>query len=735
MLKLKKYFKPFIFPIILALVLLFVQAICDLSLPNLMSEIVNVGIQSEGIKNPTPEVISEGGLKLITAFMNDDEKELTYKNYTKLDEASKEYKGKYKNIDKSSYVLNENITKEELAKLDSAFEISIRVFLDVVTSLSEEKGTTESLMQDNANLNNAYEMIPYFESIDKNDLEESRKSAEMMDETTLEQTAIAFTKKLYQDVGIDVGAIQTKYIWTIGAKMLGMSIIIMIVAVLINYIAAIVSKKLNKNLTKAVFEKVIEFSDNEFDKFLTSSLMTRTTNDIVQVQNVVFMLIKVIAYAPIMGVGGVIMIIQRNSDMSWILALACFAIIALICFVFIFAVPKFKILQELTDKINQVAREMITGTMVTRAFGAQKHEEARFEKVNSDIFKTDVFVNRIMIAMMPVMTLIMNAVTIIIVWVGANQIAASNLMVGDMMAFIQYSMQVIMSFLMFSSIFIMFPRASVSAKRIVEVLETEPIIKDAKETVEFDNEKIGYVEFKNVSFAYQDAEENAIENISFVAKPGETTAFIGATGSGKSTLIKLIPRFYDATKGEVLVNGVNVKNIKQEELQNQIGYVPQVASLLTGTISSNLKYGKKDATDEIMQKAAEVAQATEFIEQKEDGYESKISQSGKNVSGGQKQRLSIARALVKESPIYIFDDSFSALDFKTDSKLRKALKEYNKNSTVIIVAQRISSIMNAEQIIVLENGKIVGKGTHKELLKECNTYYEIATSQLKKEEL
>ena len=732
MISLRKYLKPFIFPIILALVLLFAQAICDLELPNLMSEIVNVGIQSSGVENVSPEIISENGLEFVTTFMSDNEKEIVYKNYTKLEKASDKLKRKYENINKESYVLIENIKEDELTKLDYAFEIAIRTFLNTASSYAENGGENTSSPMD---LSKLYETAKVFANTNLDELEKNRKSAEIVDEATIKQTALVFTKMFYQEVGIDIENMQTNYIFVTGAKMLGISIIILAIARTVNYMAAIVSRKLNKNLTKAVFEKIMTFSDSEFDKFLTSSLITRTTNDIVQVQNVVFMIIRVIAYAPIMGIGGVIMILQRNSNMSWILALACIAIICLIGFVFIFAVPKFKILQKLTDKINLVSREMLSGTMVARAFGTQKHEEKRFDEVNTEIYKTDLFVNRIMIGMFPVMTLIMNAVQIIIVWVGAHQIAESNLMVGDMMAFIQYSMQVIMSFLMFSGIFIMLPRASVSGKRIEEVLKTEPKIKDAEKIIEFNKEKIGYVEFKNVSFAYEGAEENAIEDISFIAKPGETTAFIGATGAGKSTLIKLIPRFYDVTKGEVLVNGVNVKNIKQESLQEQIGYVPQTAMLLTGTISSNLKYGMPNTTDEIMENAAKIAQATEFIEQKEDKFESEISQSGKNVSGGQKQRLSIARALVKQAPIYIFDDSFSALDFKTDSKLRKALKEYNKNSTVIIVAQRVSSIMHAEQIIVLEDGKIVGKGTHKELLKNCPTYYEIAASQLKKEEL
>ena len=738
MLKLKKYLKPFIFPIILAICLLFVQAICDLNLPNLMSEIVNVGIQSRGVERATPEAISENGMKLMQTFMNEEEKNLIEASFYKVEKGDANYEKAYPNVkEKNIYVLKNELTEETIDKLDRAFEIATRTFINTMSAMAEQNGQASEAMQDKSNIDveQIYSMLPYFASIDSATISKARQDAENMEESMLSQTAIAVTQLMYKELGMNLGKIQTIYLLKTGAKMLGMTIIVVLTAISVSFIATRVATKISRNLRKDVFEKVEQFSANEFDKFSTSSLITRTTNDINQVQNLIIMLIRVMAYAPIMGIGGVIMILQRNAGMSWILGIACVGILCLIGVIFALAMPKFKLLQKLTDKINLVSRESLSGIMVSRAFRTQKHEEERFDEVNKQIAKTNLFVNRVMVFMMPAMTLIMNAISVIIVWVGANQIVEANLMVGDMMAFMQYAMQVIMSFLMISMMFIMVPRASVSGTRIAEVLETESSIKEPEQAKEFIEDKMGYVEFKNVSFKYQDAEENVLENISFTAKPGETTAFIGSTGSGKSTLIKLVPRFYDVTEGEILVNGVNVKDIEGHKLQEQIGYVPQKGSLLTGTIESNLKYGKPEASDELMKRSAEVAQATEFIDEKEEKYKSEISQGGKNVSGGQKQRLSIARALVKEAPIYIFDDSFSALDFKTDSALRQALKDYAKGSTILIVAQRVSTIMNAEQIIVLEDGKIVGKGTHKELLKNCKTYYEIAASQLEKEEL
>ena len=641
MLKLKKYLKPFIFPIILAICLLFVQAICDLNLPNLMSEIVNVGIQSRGVERATPEAISENGMKLMQTFMNEEEKNLIEASFYKVEQGDANYEKTYPNVkEKNIYVLKNELTEETIEKLDRAFEIATRTFINTMSAMAEQNGQASEAMQDKSNIDveQIYSMLPYLASIDSATISKARQDAENMEESMLSQTAIAVTQLMYKELGMNLGKIQTIYLLKTGAKMLGMTIIVVLTAISVSFIATRVATKISRNLRKDVFEKVEQFSANEFDKFSTSSLITRTTNDINQVQNLIIMLIRVMAYAPIMGIGGVIMILQRNAGMSWILGIACVGILCLIGVIFALAMPKFKLLQKLTDKINLVSRESLSGIMVSRAFCTQKHEEERFDEVNKQIAKTNLFVNRVMVFMMPAMTLIMNAISVIIVWVGANQIAEANLMVGDMMAFMQYAMQVIMSFLMISMMFIMVPRASVSGTRIAEVLETEPSIKEPEQAKEFIEDKMGYVEFKNVSFKYQDAEENVLENISFTAKPGETTAFIGSTGSGKSTLIKLVPRFYDVTEGEILVNGVNVKDIEGHKLQEQIGYVPQKGSLLTGTIESNLKYGKPEASDELMKRSAEVAQATEFIDEKEEKYKSEISQGGKNVSGGQKQR-------------------------------------------------------------------------------------------------
>ncbi len=520
----------------------------------------------------------------------------------------------------------------------------------------------------------------------------------------------------------------------VGGKMLLVSFGGVLAAILVGLIAAKTGASVAKKLRKDVFDKVSNFSNAEFDKFSTASLITRTTNDITQVQNLVTMMIKMMFYAPIMGAGGIILALSKDVSMSWIIALAVIILIGLIVVTSIVVLPRFKAIQQLIDKLNLVVRENLSGMLVIRAFNTQKQEEERFDKANEDLMRVNLFVNRIMIFMMPAMMLLMNVTSVIVIWVGAYRIGDGLLNIGDMMAFMQYTMQIIMSFLFISMMFIMVPRAAVSAKRVSEVLETEILIKDKKDAKAMDK-CMGVVEFKDVSFSYPGADESVLNNISFVAKPGETTAFIGATGSGKSTLVSLVTRFYDATTGKVLIDGNNVKDLKGHDLREHIGYVPQKGILFSGTIESNIKYGKVDATNIEVEKAAEIAQAVEFIDGKEEGYKSGISQGGTNVSGGQKQRLSIARALAKTPQIYIFDDSFSALDFKTDAKLRAELKTNVKDATVLLVAQRISTIMHAEQIIVLDEGCIVGKGTHADLLKTCEVYKEIALSQLSKEEL
>lgn len=735
MFKLKKYLKPFAFPLIMAIILLFVQAICDLNLPNYMSDIVNVGIQANGIEHSATKAISENGMNLIKTFVTDEEKKVLDENYKEVLLGDKEYINEYPEVANTNiYVLKND---ENIEKLDDIFNIGIRTFINTLSNLSKNTENNNASITDNTevDLNKIYEMMPMFKNIPEEQIEEARNSAKQTDETMLSQVGVVFTKLFYEELGMDISKIQTEYIVKTGLKMLGMTLIVAIAAISVSFIATRVAAKVGRNLRTDLFKKVQSFSDTEFEKFSTSSLITRTTNDVTQMQNLIVMGIRLVFLAPVMGIGAMIMIINRDASMTWILGLACALIILLILGLFIFAMPKFKIIQKLIDKLNLVSRENLSGIMVSRAFRTQKYEEDRFDKVNKELTNVNLFVNRAMVVMMPAMTFIMNAIMLLIVWVGAKQIEQSNLQIGDMMAFMQYSMQVIMSFLMMSMMFIMFPRAAVSGKRISEVLETEPSIKDSENLKEFDKDKTGYVEFKNVNFKYDGADEYVLENINFVAKPGQTTAFIGSTGSGKSTLIKLVPRFNDVTSGEVLVNGVNVKDVSLYNLQTQIGYVPQKGNLLSGTIESNIKYGNPDATDEFIKECTDIAQASEFIETKEEKYQSPISQSAKNVSGGQKQRLAIARAIAKNAPIYIFDDSFSALDFKTDAKLRQAIHEKMKNATILIVAQRVSTIMNAEQIIVLEEGKIVGKGTHQELLKNCPTYYEIASSQLTKEEL
>ena len=735
MIKLSRYLKPFILPVLLAIVLLFVQAMCDLNLPNYMSDIVNVGIQANGIENAAPEAISENGMELIRCFVSDDEKKILEENYAKILAGDSEYIKDYPEVSNTNiYVLKDNANIE---KLNQIFQIADRTFINIMTEMSAQSGNENNAISDNTKIDfkQIYEMLPMLQSLPQEQIAKARTMAEQMDETMLSQVAVVFTQSFYEELGVNVAKIQTNYIIATGAKMLGMTLIVATAAVLVSFIATRVAAKVGQNIRADLFKKVQSFSDTEFEKFNTSSLITRTTNDVMQIQNLIVMGIRLVFFAPVMGIGATVMIVQRNASMTWILGLACAIIIALIITVFMLAMPKFKKIQQLIDKLNLVSRENLSGVMVSRAFRTQEYEEERFDKVNKDLTKINLFVNRIMTIMMPAMTFVMNGVTLIIVWVGAHQIAESNLQIGDMMAFMQYAMHVIMSFLFMSMIFIIFPRSAVSANRINEVLEIEPSIKNPENEKGFKKDKIGYVEFKDVSFKYEGADEYVLENISFTAKPGETTAFIGSTGSGKSTLIKLVPRFNDATSGEVLVNGVNVRDMSLETLAKQIGYVPQKGSLLSGTIESNIKYGVPELSDEKMKEYAGIAQATEFIEAKEDKYQSEISQNAKNVSGGQKQRLSIARALAKNAPIYIFDDSFSALDFKTDASLRQALKEKMNKATILIVAQRVSTIMNAEQIIVLDEGKVVGKGTHKELLQNCPTYYEIASSQLTKEEL
>ena len=745
MLKLIKYLKSSVASILIIVVLLVGQAACDLTLPQYTSNIVNVGIQQGGVENAAPTVIRVSEMNKLFLFMSQAEQDTVLQSYKKLDKADMTAAGADKALKKYPQLAKEPLY-ERTAKDDETIDALSRLLSKPMLVVMGFSGDNEEMgaMADQM----LASLPPQMAGKDVFDVlammtDEQRsqmitaindKMKEMPD-SILEQSAVVFVKQEYQAVGIDTDKLQNNYVLLTGAKMLGLALLSMLLTVLVGFIASRVAASLGKELRGRVFRKVVSFSHAELDRFSTASLITRSTNDIQQIQMLFVMLQRIVFYAPIIGIGGVIKVLNTNTSMAWIIAVAVMAVLTLVIVLFAVAMPRFKIMQKLVDKVNLVTREILTGLPVIRAFSTQKHEEERFDKANKDLTRTNLFVNRVMTTMMPMMMLIMNGITVLIMWNGAHGVDAGSMQVGDLMAFMQYTMQIVMAFLMISMFSIMLPRASVSAGRIEEVLQTEPVIRDPEQTASFDDAKRGLVEFRNVSFRYPGAEENVLENISFTAKPGETTAFIGSTGSGKSTLINLIPRFYDITEGELLVDGADVRRVSQHDLRAKIGYVPQKGVLFSGTIASNLRYGNNDASQEELDKAAQIAQAADFIGEKPDGFDSEISQGGTNVSGGQKQRLSIARAIAIHPEIYIFDDSFSALDYKTDVALRKALKEETAGSTVLIVAQRISTILHAEQIIVLDEGKIVGKGTHKELLKTCEVYQQIAMSQLSKEEL
>ena len=731
MIKLIKHLRNSIGSVLLIIVLLAIQATCDLSLPDYTSDIVNVGIQQSGIKNAVPKVIRESEMNKITMFMSEKDKNEVMRNYKLLN------KGEYKDskINEKLYELNTK-NKEVINKLDPIMGKSM-LMLSGVEQNKEQ--ILKKMMPPGVPVDPNTNIISVLKAMPAKTLDQMKagfeEKVDKMPESMISQSAIRYVKAEYKAIGINVNKLQTNYIFKTGAIMLGIALISMVATVAVGYLGARVAAKLGRNLRKQVFEKVVSFSNKEMDEFSTASLITRSTNDIQQVQMLMVMLLRIVFYAPILAIGGVIKVLNTNTSMAWIIGVAVLAIVSVVLLLFGLVMPKFKSVQKLVDRVNLVTREMLTGMLVIRAFSTEKHEEKRFDKANTDLMKTNLFVNRAMSMMMPTMMLIMNVITVVIVWNGGHSIDSGNMQVGDMMAFIQYTMQIIMAFLLISMVSVMLPRAVVSMDRIDEVINTDLSIKDKKDAKEFNENKKGIVEFRNVSFRYPNAEEDVLSNITFTARPGKTTAFIGSTGSGKSTLINLIPRFYDVTEGEILVDGINVKEANQHKLREKIGYVPQKGVLFSGTIDSNLRYGRKDATEEEIKKAAEIAQSSEFINAKPKGFASEIAQGGSNVSGGQKQRLSIARAIAKNPEIYIFDDSFSALDLKTDAALRKSLREETGNSTVLIVAQRISTILNADQIIVLDQGKVVGIGKHEELLKTCEVYNEIALSQLSKEEL
>ena len=745
--KLLKYLRPFAGSIVIAIMLLFVQAVSDLSLPSYMSNIVNIGIQQKGIEDAVPKAIKSSEFNKILLFINNDEKKLLQDNYNLIskEELSDEDYAKY--IKKYPELANEEIyelnTKNKEVK-EQLNDILGRPIL--ITSLFESGDAAKFIETFNNNMAapegaDMGNMDPFI--ILSNMPEEQvleivegiNKKLDEMPESMITQSAVTYVREQYRELGVDTDKIQTNYLFVAGAKMLGVALVGTIAAVIVTFIAARTAAALGRDLRKDVFNKVVDFSNTEFDKFSTASLITRTTNDIQQIIMLIIMGLRIVFYAPILGIGGVIKVINTGASMGWVIGVAVISILLLIIVLFSFAMPKFKSVQKLVDRLNLVTRESLTGMLVIRAFSTQKYEEDKFEVANKNLTRTNLFVNRIMTTMMPLMMFIMNAITLLIVWVGAHRINDGIIQVGTMMAFMQYTMQIIMAFLMISMVSVILPRAMVSAQRVSEVLNVDIAIKDSDNLQTFNHDEKGTIEFKNVSFRYPGADEDVISNISFKALSGKTTAFIGSTGSGKSTLINLIPRFYDATKGEILIDGVNIKNVSQHDLREKIGFIPQKGLLFSGTIESNLKYGGDYITDEDIFKASEIAQAMEFISNKEEMFNAEIAQGGTNVSGGQKQRLAIARAIAKKPEIFIFDDSFSALDFKTDAKLRKAINTELKESTLLIVAQRISTIMNADQIIVLDEGKIVGKGTHKELMNNCEVYQQIALSQLSKEEL
>ena len=745
MLKLIKYLKSSVASILIIVVLLVGQAACDLTLPQYTSNIVNVGIQQGGVENAAPTVIRVSEMNKLFLFMSQAEQDTVLQSYKKLDKADMTAADADKALKKYPQLAKEPLY-ERTAKDDETIDALSRLLSKPMLVVMGFSGDNEEMgAMANQMLSSLPPQMAGKDVFDVLAMMTDEQRSQMitaindkmkeMPDSILEQSAVVFVKQEYQAVGIDTDKLQNNYVLLTGAKMLGLALLSMLLTVLVGFIASRVAASLGKELRGRVFRKVVSFSHAELDRFSTASLITRSTNDIQQIQMLFVMLLRIVFYAPIIGIGGVIKVLNTNTSMAWIIVVAVMAVLTLVIVLFAVAMPRFKIMQKLVDKVNLVTREILTGLPVIRAFSTQKHEEERFDKANKDLTRTNLFVNRVMTTMMPMMMLIMNGITVLIMWNGAHGVDAGSMQVGDLMAFMQYTMQIVMAFLMISMFSIMLPRASVSAGRIEEVLQTEPVIRDPEQTVSFDDAKRGLVEFKNVSFRYPGAEENVLENISFTAKPGETTAFIGSTGSGKSTLINLIPRFYDITEGELLVDGADVRRVSQHDLRAKIGYVPQKGVLFSGTIASNLRYGNNDASQEELDKAAQIAQAADFIGEKPDGFDSEISQGGTNVSGGQKQRLSIARAIAIHPEIYIFDDSFSALDYKTDVALRKALKEETAGSTVLIVAQRISTILHADQIIVLDEGKIVGKGTHKELLKTCEVYQQIAMSQLSKEEL
>ncbi len=745
MLRLTRYLKPYTLLILLTIALLFVQANADLALPDYMSKIVNNGIQQGGVGNAVPAAIRQSEMNKLVVFMSTDHKALVLGDYTLVDKNSSDY-AKYVTqypalANEPVYVLN-NIDQAENTKLNPVMGkalLIVSTIQQVMADPAKAAAMGQGLGFDLSKLPPGMDVISLLSKLPAAQLSQvvagiDQKFAALGD-SMITQMAVGSVKAEYIALGMDTAKLQTNYIINTGVLMLLLSLLSITCTVVVSFLSAQTAAGAARDIRKAVFQKVESFSNTEFDKFSTASLITRSTNDVTQIQMVAILMMRMVFYAPIIGVGGIIRAIGKSANMWWIIALAVVVLLGVILTVFSIALPKFRIIQSLIDRLNLVTRENLSGMMVIRAFNMQAFEENRFDKANEDLTSNSLFINRVMVVMMPLMMMIMNGVTLLIIWVGAHQVAQSAMQVGDMMAFMQYAMQIVFAFLMLSMMFIIIPRASVSGGRIADVLETEPTILDPQDPKQFNQPFTGTIEFRNVCFRYSGALEDVLHDISFTSKPGQTTAFLGSTGSGKSTIVNLIPRFHDVTDGAIYVDGTDIRAVTQHDLRDKIGYIPQKGMLFSGTIESNLLYADENAGKDTLKEAADISQASEFIFSNPEGMAAEVSQGGSNVSGGQKQRLSIARALVKKAPIYIFDDSFSALDFKTDAALRKSLKEKTGSSTVLIVTQRVSTIKNAEQIIVLDEGRIVGKGTHGELMESCEVYRDIALSQLSKEEL
>lgn len=728
-----KYAASYWKAMIAIMLILFVQAYCDLSLPAYTSNIVNVGIQQGGIEDEIPEQIAREEMDKLLLFVSEEDGQKVMDAY---EEDTESY-------EKDAYVLKESVSgdEEQMKELQDILKLPMMMTTGFESG-SDMTKEVESQLKSSLPDGTVSEDTTIFDIMKMLPGEQRtamvEKMGEQMDDlpdTILDQAAVSYCKSVYQDLGMDMEKIQTGYLAKTGGMMIALAFLGMAASVLVGFLASRVGASAGRDLRGRVFHKVVGFCNHEFNQFSTASLITRSTNDIQQIQMLIVMLLRMVLYAPILAIGGVFQVMKTNVSMSWIIGLAVIIIACMVLLLFVVAMPKFKMLQKLVDKLNLVTREILTGLSVIRAFSTEKHEEKRFDDANVELTKTNLFVNRAMTFMMPAMMLVMNGVSVLIVWTGAHGISDGQMQVGDMMAFIQYTMQIIMGFLMLCMISIMLPRAAVAADRVEEVLKSETIICDPERPEVLPEQGEGVLSFDHVSFKYPGADEDVLQDITFTARPGQTTAIIGSTGSGKSTLVNLIPRFYDVTEGKITLDGIDIRDIKQHDLREKLGYVPQKGVLFSGNIASNIMFGNQDGTEEEMKEAAEIAQATEFIETKPEGYESPIAQGGSNVSGGQKQRLSIARAIAKHPQVFIFDDSFSALDYKTDVTLRHALAEKTRESTVLIVAQRISTILHAEQILVLDDGKIVGKGTHAELLKNCEVYREIAESQLSRAEL